>query len=75
MLGVDTLHYYDLYAPVVKNVDLAYSYEDAEKNILASLAPLGQDYVETAKQGLASRWVDVYPNTGKRPWTPTDESG
>jgi oligoendopeptidase F len=66
MLGVDTLHYYDLYAPVVKNVDLTYTYEDAEKNILTSLAPLGQDYVATAKQGLASRWVDVYPSTGKR---------
>ena len=66
MLGVDTLHYYDLYAPVVKNVDLAYSYDDAEKNILASLTPLGEAYVATAKQGLASRWVDVYPNTGKR---------
>jgi oligoendopeptidase F len=66
MLGVDTLHYYDLYAPVVKNVDLTYPYEDAEKNILTSLAPLGQDYVATAQKGLANRWVDVYPNTGKR---------
>ncbi len=61
-----TLHYYDLYAPVVKNVDLTYSYEDAEKHILASLAPLGPDYVATAQKGLADRWVDVYPNTGKR---------
>ncbi|RPH38002.1 oligoendopeptidase F family protein, partial [bacterium] len=66
MLGVDTLHYYDLYAPVVKDVDLAYSYEDAEKNILTSLSPLGPDYVATAKKGFAERWVDVYPNTGKR---------
>jgi oligoendopeptidase F len=66
MLGVDTLHYYDLYAPVVKNVDLAYTYDEAEKNILASLSPLGQDYIATAQKGLASRWVDVYPNTGKR---------
>jgi oligoendopeptidase F len=66
MLGVDTLHYYDLYAPVVKNVDLTYPYDEAEKNILASLAPLGEDYVATARKGLASRWVDVYPNTGKR---------
>src|SRR5512140_1522239 len=66
MLGVDTLHYYDLYAPVVKNVDLAYSYDDAEKNIIASLAPLGQEYVATAEKGLDSRWVDVYPNAGKK---------
>jgi oligoendopeptidase F len=66
MLGVDQLHYYDMYAPVVKNVDLAYTYEEAQKHVLASLAPLGQDYVKTATKGFAERWVDVYPNTGKR---------
>ena len=66
MLGVDQLHYYDLYAPLVKDVDLTYSFEDAEKNVLASLAPLGPAYVKTAGEGLADRWVDVYPNDGKR---------
>jgi oligoendopeptidase F len=66
MLGLDTLHYYDLYAPLVKNVNISYSYEEAVDKVLASLAPLGKAYVETARQGLAHRWVDVYPNTGKR---------
>ncbi len=66
MLNVEQLHYYDLYAPVVKSVDLMYSYEEAQKHILASLTPLGQEYIATAKKGFAERWVDVYPNTGKR---------
>ena len=66
MLGVDQLHYYDLYAPVVKNTDINYSYEEAEKLVLASLTPLGPDYIAVAKKGFADRWLDVYPNTGKR---------
>ncbi|HEX9006495.1 MAG TPA: oligoendopeptidase F [Bacteroidota bacterium] len=66
MLGVDQLHYYDLYAPVVKNLDLQYSYEESEKNILAAVAPLGPEYMATMKKGFGDRWVDVYPNTGKR---------
>ena len=66
MLGVDQLHYYDLYAPVVKSVDIDYSYEEAEKLVLASLTPLGPDYIAVAKKGFADRWLDVYPNTGKR---------
>ena len=66
MLGVEQLHYYDMYAPVVKNVDLTYSFEESQKHILASLAPLGPEYVSTAKEGLSNRWVDVYPNAGKR---------
>jgi oligoendopeptidase F len=66
MLGVDQLHYYDLYAPVVKDVDLNYTYEEAQKHILESLKPLGEDYIATAKKGFAERWLDVYPNTGKR---------
>ncbi|MGA9118625.1 MAG: oligoendopeptidase F [Bacteroidota bacterium] len=66
MLGVDQLHYYDLYAPVVKSIDLNYSYEEAEKNVLDALAPLGPDYIAVAKKGFADRWLDVYPNTGKR---------
>jgi oligoendopeptidase F len=66
MLGLNTLHYYDLYAPLVKNVDLSYSYEEAIDNVIASLEPLGKEYVETARQGLAQRWVDVFPNEGKR---------
>jgi oligoendopeptidase F len=66
MLGLDTLHYYDLYAPLVKGADLSYSFEEAVDNVIASLEPLGKDYVETARKALTERWVDVYPNEGKR---------
>jgi oligoendopeptidase F len=66
MMGVDQLHYYDLYAPLVKHVDTDYSYEEAEKLVLASLAPLGEEYISVAGKGFAERWLDVYPNEGKR---------
>jgi oligoendopeptidase F len=66
MMGVDTLKYLDLYAPVVKNVDLKYSYEDATKIILASLKPMGEEYVSTVKKAIDERWIDVYPTEGKR---------
>jgi oligoendopeptidase F len=66
MLGLETLHYYDLYAPLVKDVNLSYSFEEAVDRIVASLEPLGKDYVATAREALTDRWVDVYPNEGKR---------
>ena len=66
MLGVDTLKYLDLYAPVVKNVDLKYTYDEARNIVLESLAPLGSEYIQTVKKAINERWIDVYPNTGKR---------
>jgi len=66
MLGLDRLHYHDLYCPVVKQIDLEYSIDEAVEHILASLAPLGREYVDVAAKGLADRWVDVFPNDGKR---------
>jgi oligoendopeptidase F len=66
MLGVDTLRYLDLYAPVVKNVDLKYTYPQAQKIVLAALAPLGTEYVNTVNKAIKERWIDVYPNIGKR---------
>ena len=66
MMGVDTLKYLDLYAPVVKDVDLKYSYEEATKVILESLKPLGEEYVSTVKKAIDERWIDVYPSEGKR---------
>ena len=66
MLGVDTLHYYDLYAPLLKNVDLSYTPEEAEKLVLASLAPLGKEYVNVVQKALNERWIDLYPTEGKR---------
>ncbi len=65
LLGVDQLHYYDLYVPMVGAVDLQYSVEDAEKNILKAVAPLGDSYIAEVKKAFADRWIDIYPNTGK----------
>jgi oligoendopeptidase F len=66
LLGVDELHYYDLYAPIVKEIDLNYSFEEAIEHVMASLKPLGQDYLEIARRALSNRWIDVYHNDGKR---------
>jgi len=66
MMGVDTLKYLDLYAPVVKNVDIKYSFEDATKIILEALKPMGTEYVSTVKKAIDERWIDVYPTPGKQ---------
>lgn len=66
VLGLDELHMYDMYTPLVKDVDMKFSYEEAQEHVLASLAPLGQDYVDIVKEGLSSRWIDVMENKGKR---------
>lgn len=66
MMGLDTLHYYDLYAPLVEQVDLEYTVEEAIGNILQSLQPLGADYVNVSKRAFNERWIDMYPNEGKR---------
>ncbi|MGD1044243.1 MAG: oligoendopeptidase F [Bacteroidota bacterium] len=66
ILGIDTLHYYDLYAPLLKDIDLKYTYDEAQQYILAALKPLGSDYTDVLKNGFAERWLDVYPTEGKR---------
>lgn len=65
ILGVDELHYYDVYAPLVKDVQKTYTYDEAKALLLETVKPLGEDYVNTVRKGLADRWVDVYPNVGK----------
>ena len=66
MMGVDQLHYYDLYAPLVPSVDLSYAPEDAQKQVLAAVAPLGQDYVSVLQRAFNERWIDLFPTEGKR---------
>ena len=66
MMGVDTLKYSDLYAPVVKDVDLKYSYEEASKIVLEALKPMGKDYVSTVKRAIDERWIDVFPTPNKQ---------
>ncbi len=66
MLGIDELHYYDMYPSLVKNVDLNYTYDEATNIVKKSLAALGDEYVATLDKAFNNRWIDVYPNTGKR---------
>lgn len=67
MLGLDELHMYDLYTPMVPDVDKKIPYPEAVDTILKALAPLGEEYCEIARRGLTvDRWVDIYENEGKR---------
>jgi oligoendopeptidase F len=66
MMGLDTLEYEDLYAPIVKSVDLHYTPEQTQEMVLKAVAPLGTDYVAALRKGYADRWVDWIPTTGKR---------
>ena len=66
LLGVDELHMYDVYTPVVKDAAVKIPYEEAKATVLDALSVLGEDYVELLKIGFSSRWIDVYENRGKR---------
>ncbi len=66
MLGVDTLKYIDMYAPVVQGVDLEYNIDEGKELVLDAMKPLGSDYVSILKKSFNERWIDVYPTPGKR---------
>jgi oligoendopeptidase F len=66
ILGVDQLHYYDLYAPLLANVDLNYTIEESQKHITSALEPLGTDYISVVNKAFKERWIDVFPTEGKR---------
>ncbi len=66
MLGLDELHFYDIYASLVKEVDLKYTYEESVAVITNSLQILGDEYGQALNRSFTERWIDVYPNTGKR---------
>jgi oligoendopeptidase F len=66
MLGLSKLQYSDLYVPLVSQVKLTYTPEEAQGLTLEAVAPLGTDYVEGLKKGFNSRWTDFLPSTGKR---------
>ena len=65
VLGVDELHFYDLYVPIIEDVDMEFTYEEACDLILEALEPLGEDYLEIVREGLSKRWIDVYETPGK----------
>ena len=66
LLGVDELHMYDVYTPIVADADQAIPYEQAKETVLEALQVLGDDYVDLLKEGFSNRWIDVYENVGKR---------
>lgn len=66
LLGVDELHMYDVYTPIVADADQAITYEQAKETVLEALQVLGEDYVDLLKEGFSNRWIDVYENVGKR---------
>ncbi len=66
MLGVDELHMYDVYTPIVADAASEISFEDAKKTVLEALAVMGEDYTDILKEGFNNRWIDVYENEGKR---------
>jgi len=66
MLGVDKLKYSDVYAPVVQEVDLEYTFEEAKQLVLEAFEPLGKDYTRCVKEAFEKRWIDIHPTPGKR---------
>ncbi|MBR4157519.1 MAG: oligoendopeptidase F, partial [Oscillospiraceae bacterium] len=66
MLGVDELHMYDVYAPMVSDYSVSVTYEEAQADVLEALRPLGEEYVSVVRQAFADRWTDVVENEGKR---------
>ena len=66
VLEIDDLHMYDLYTPLIQDVKMKVTYEEAQEQILESLKPLGKDYTDTVKEGFQNRWIDVEENVGKR---------
>lgn len=66
VLELDELHMYDMYTPLVQDVDMKISYEQAQEYVLDSLKPMGSEYIDIVKEGFKNRWIDVEENKGKR---------
>ncbi len=66
VLGLDELHLYDVYTNLVKGDGFNYSFDVAKDVVISALSILGDEYVSILKEGINNRWIDVYPNKGKR---------
>jgi oligoendopeptidase F len=66
LLEVDELHMYDVYPSIIKDLDMKIGYDEAKETVLASIKPLGEDYVSVVKKAYEDGWIDVYENEGKR---------
>lgn len=65
LMGVDELHMYDLYTPVVSDIDMKITFEEAKKTVYKALSVMGDEYLSILKEGFEYRWIDVYENEGK----------
>lgn len=66
VLGVDSLHMYDVYTPIFATQNQSYEFEQAKQMVLDALKPMGEDYLSHVREGFDNRWMDIYPNTGKK---------
>ena len=66
LLGVEELHFYDLYANMVGDVEMKFTFQEAKELVLTALAPLSENYLNGLRAGFEGRWIDVYENVGKR---------
>jgi oligoendopeptidase F len=66
VLGLDEIHHYDCYVPLVPELEQRHSWDEAVDVVIESLAPLGPEYVTRLEKGLRGRWCDRYPNAGKQ---------
>ena len=65
LMGIDELHMYDLYTPIVSDLDMKITFEEAKETVLKALAPMGEEYLSLIRKGFNERWIDVYENEGK----------
>ena len=66
VLGLDEIHIYDIYTDLIRESSKKYSFEEARDIVLEALSVLGEDYIRDLKKAFTERWIDVYPNDGKR---------
>lgn len=66
LLGLDEIHMYDIYTPMIADAAVDIPFEQAKETILTALHPLGERYINLLKEGFSNRWIDIYENEGKR---------
>ena len=66
LLGLDNVHFYDLFVPIVKDIDRRYTYEEAQELVINATSVLGEDYTALVRRAFAERWIDVYPAENKQ---------
>jgi oligoendopeptidase F len=65
-MGLSEIHHYDTYVPILSDIEIEHTWEQAVEVVCDSLEPLGDEYVAVLRQGLSGRWCDRYPNAGKQ---------